>query len=194
MRSVTTEEIEAAARALITARQTNLGIELTMPVVYPNGQLVTVAVTIDSGRYLVHDAGFGAMYLTSAGIQMTKQLSQRLAHLAAQYGCEFVGARMQRHCDPDQIAIAAAMVANASRTIGDRALEARHQIESDFRVAVAEKLRSIGGKRVKDNEQVKGKHGRLYRMPHVVLDASETRPIAFVMALPIDPAIIILKM
>lgn len=183
-RTVTPEEIEAAARALITARQTNLGIELTMPVVYPNGHLVTVAVTVESGSYVVHDAGGGAMYLTSAGVQMTRQLSQRLAHLAAQYGCEFVGARMQRRCEPNQIAIAAAMVANASRTIGDRALEVRHQVESDFRVAVGEKLRSIGGKRVRDNEQVKGKHGRIYRVPHVVLDPSESRPIAFVVALP----------
>jgi len=180
---VTAEEIEAAARALITARQTNLGIELTMPVVYPNGRLVTVAVTIESGSYVVHDAGFGAMYLTSAGVHMTKHLSARLAQLATQYGCEFVGARMQRRCEPDQIAIAAAMVANASRTIGDRALEVRHQVESDFRVAVGEKLRSIAGKRVRDNEPVKGKHGRVYRIPHLVLDAHEAKPIAFVMAL-----------
>jgi len=183
MRTVTPEEIEAAARALITARETNLGIELTMPVVYPNGKLVTVAVTIDSGRYLVHDAGFGAMHLTSAGVQMTRQLAQRLAQLAAQYGCEFVGARMQRHCEPHQIAIAAAMVANASRTVGDRVLEVRHQTENDFRGDVAEKLRAIVGKRVRDNEQVRGKHGRLYRIPHVVLDVKESRPIAFVVAL-----------
>ena len=82
MRPITQEELESAARALVAARKTNLGVEVTMPVIYPNGQAVTVVVNVDGGDYIVHDAGFGAMYLTSAGIRLSKQLARRLVALA----------------------------------------------------------------------------------------------------------------
>src|SRR5215469_7018137 len=131
MRVVTPEEIEATARAIVSARHTNLGIEVTTPVVYPNGNLVTVAVMVEGGEYVVHDAGFGAMYLNSAGIRITRQLTRRFAELAARYGCEFIGGRMTRRCSPEQVAMATVMVANASRTIGDQALEIRRQVETD---------------------------------------------------------------
>jgi hypothetical protein len=184
MRVVTPEEIEATARAIVSARRTNLGIEVTTPVVYPNGDLVTVAVTIEGGEYVVHDAGFGAMYLNSAGIRLTRQLTHRFAELAARYGCDFIAGRMTRRCSPEQVAIAAVMVANASRTIGDQALEMRRQAESDFRAAVAERIREIAGARVRENETVAGESGRSYRIPSLILDSSQSFPVAFVVPLP----------
>jgi hypothetical protein len=184
MRVVTPEEIEAAARAIVSARTTSLGIEVTMPVVYPNGDLVTVAVTVDGGEYVVHDAGFGAMYLNSAGVRLTRQLAHRFGELAARYGCEFISGRMTRRCSPEQVAMATVMVANASRTIGDQALEIRRQSESDFRAAVAERVRDIAGTRVRENETVKGDSGRSYRIASLILDTSLSFPLAFVVALP----------
>jgi hypothetical protein len=184
MRVVTPEEIEAAARAIVSARTTSLGIEVTMPVVYPNGDLVTVAVTVDGGEYVVHDAGFGAMYLNSAGVRLTRQLTNRFGELAARYGCEFISGRMTRRCSPEQVAMAAVMVANASRTIGDQALEIRRQTESDFRTAVVERVRDIAGPRVLENETVKGESGRSYQIPSLILDSSLSFPVAFVVPLP----------
>jgi hypothetical protein len=184
MRVVTPEEIEATARAIVSARTTNLGIEVTTPVVYPNGNLVTVAVTIEGGEYLVHDAGFGAMYLNSAGVRLTRQLTHRFAELAARYGCDFIAGRMIRRCSPEQVAMAAVMVANASRTIGDHALEIRRQAESDFRAAVADRIREIAGERVRENETVVGESGRSYRIPSLILDSSQSFPLAFVVPLP----------
>lgn len=137
MRIVTPEEIEASARAIVSARTTSLGIEVTTPVVYPSGDLVTVAVIIDGGEYVVHDAGFGAMYLNSAGVRLSTQLARRFTQLAARYGCAFIGGRMTRRCAPDHVAMAAIMVANASRTIGDQALEVRRQSETNFRTAAS---------------------------------------------------------
>jgi hypothetical protein len=124
------------------------------------------------------------MNLTSAGVTINKQLARRLTQIAIHYGCEFAGKRMQRRCSSNQIAIAAAMVANASRSVGDQVLEIRRQTESDFRIAVADKLRSLAGSRIRENQSIKGKSGRSYRMPHLVLDRSEARAIAFVVALP----------
>lgn len=121
-------EIEAASRALITARKTNLGIEIQMPVIYPTGSTVTVVVTVQGGEYLIHDAGMGAMALTSSGITLSKTLEERLSALAKHYGCDFIGGRMSRRCTPPQVALAALMVANASRTVGDQALDQKRAI------------------------------------------------------------------
>lgn len=73
------EVIEAEARALISAHTTNLGVEVTMPVLYPNGNAVNVVVAAHAERYLVHDAGAGAMHLSSFGIAITKPLRGRLS-------------------------------------------------------------------------------------------------------------------
>jgi hypothetical protein len=143
MRVVTPEEIEATARAIVSARTTNLGIEVTTPVVYPNGNLVTVAVTVEGGEYEVHDAGFGAMYLNSSGIRLTRQLTHRFAELASRYGCEFIAGRMTRRCSPEQVAMAAVMVANASRTVGDQALEMRRSRQAAH-LRGADRMKSQG--------------------------------------------------
>lgn len=184
MRTVTPEEIEATARAIISARRTSLGIEVTTPVVYPNGDLVTVAVTVADGEYVVHDAGFGSMYLNSAGVRLTHQLTQRFGELASRYGCGFIDGRMTRRCSPEQVAMAVVMVANASRAVGDRALEIRRQTESDFRIAVSQRVRDVAGGRVRENEVVKGESGRSYRISSVILDSSQSFPVAFIVPLP----------
>jgi hypothetical protein len=184
MRTVTPGEIEATTRAIISARQTSLGVEVTTPVVYPNGELVTVAVTVADGEYMVHDAGFGTMYLNSAGVRLTRQLTQRFSELALRYGCGFIGGRMTRRCLPEQLAMAVVLVANASRAVGDQALEIRRQTESDFRVAVVERVRDVAGQRVRENELVKGESGRSYRISSVILDSSQSFPVAFVVPLP----------
>src|SRR3954447_20237310 len=184
MHEITPEDIEAAAHAIISAKRTSLGIEVTMPVVYPNGELVTVAVTVESGEYIVHDAGLGTMYLNSMGVRLTRQLTRRFAELASRYGCQFISGRMTRRCLPEQVAMAAVMVANASRTIGDQALEIKRQSDSEFRVAVIERIRDIAGSRVRENELVRGESGRSYRVPSLVLDSSLSFPVAFIVPLP----------
>jgi len=143
-----------------------------------------VAVTVADGEYVVHDAGFGTMYLNSAGVRLTRQLTQRFSELALRYGCGFIGGRMTRRCLPEQLAMAVVLVANASRAVGDQALEIRRQTESDFRIAVAERVRDVAGKRVRENEIVKGESGRSYRISSVILDSSQSFPVAFVIPLP----------
>jgi hypothetical protein len=184
MHRLSPQEIEAASRALVTARETPLGVEITMPVIYPNGECVTVTVTMEGTGCVVHDAGLGAMYLTSEGIRISRQLSARLAALAARYECEFIDGRMMRRCSTDDVAVAAVLVANASRTVGDQALEVRRQHESEFRYAVADQIREIAGKRWRENEAFKGASGRTYRIGNIILNLHETEPIAFAFAVP----------
>lgn len=189
MHRLTPQEIEAASRALVTARESTMGIEITTPVIYPNGECVTVTVTMEGGEYVVHDAGLGAMYLTAEGVRMSRQLGERLAALAARYECEFIEGRMLRRCSPDEVAIAAMLVANASRTVGDQALEVRRQSESEFRYAVSERVHGLVGSRWRENQLFKGASGRSYRVGNIILDPAETAPIAFVFALPSRSAV-----
>ncbi len=181
MRRLTTEEIGSAASALVMAEETSLGVEVTTPVVYPDGRAVTVVVSVDSGEHVVHDAGFGSMFLTSSGIKLSKQIRKRLTSMAEVYGCEFLNGRMTRRADTEHIALAIAMVANASRCVGDEVLEARRRAESDFIVAVTDSLRDVvGGKRLRTNEQYTGESGAHYRVHNVILDNAESDAIAFV--------------
>lgn len=180
-RLLTPDEIEAAAQTLIAARTTNLGIEVSVPVIYPNGEAVTVVVTVDDGDYLVHDGGFGTMYLTSVGQDLTKSVAQRLAVLASNYGCDFINGRMLKRCSADHLAVAIAMVANASRTVGDQALESRRPSEQrDFSVVVTDVVHEAFGQRVRERETIKGASGAKYRVANVILDSHQSRPIAFV--------------
>ncbi len=60
----------------------------------------------------------------------------------------------------------------------------RRQTENDFRAAVAERIREIAGQRVRENETVIGESGRSYRIPSLILDSSQSFPLAFVVPLP----------
>jgi len=177
-------DLEAASRALVNARHSNLGIEVTMPVVYPNGQMVRVVITVTDGDYLVHDAGLGTMCLTAAGARLTAKLEQRLAALARHYGCEFIDGRMSRYATEAQLALAIVMVANASRSVGDQSIYIHRQQEADFRTIVAGRVRKIVGRRLRENEEVLGASGRTYHVPNVVLDQNERMPVGFIIPLP----------
>ncbi|NYZ12521.1 hypothetical protein HL658_08160 [Azospirillum sp. RWY-5-1] len=183
MNRLSAEEIEFAARSLIEASETSLGIEVNTPIVYPNGDCVTVVVEQDRSDFVVHDGSFGAMYLAAEGIDLSKSLSTRLSNAVGRYGCEMKGGRVVRRAGADELPIAIALVANASRLVGDQVLEMRRQSESEFRVVVTEKLRNFVGDRLRENQEFKGKSGRLYRVANVILDSSRSKPVAFVMAI-----------
>lgn len=174
-------DLEAASRALIRARETNLGYEIEMPVVYPTGQCVSVVVTVAGGDYVVHDAGFGAMYLTGAGVAMTAKLKDKLTRLAHYYGCEFIGGRMSRVCNAQQLAIAIALVANASRAVGDQVYEVKKQRLRDFRREVGTVLvTSVDKKRIQERAEVVGESGTTYKVNFLLLDQAVRQPLAYV--------------
>lgn len=178
---MTPDKLEAEIRSLIVAQPTNLGIEVELPLVYPNGDGVRVIVSRDKDAFLVHDAGFGAMNFSSFGGKFTKAAIQRLSTLAEKYGCEFKYDRISRRCTEDQLAVACVVVANASRTIGDQVLEMRRYVENEFREVLTDLLKNIIGRRLRSHEQVFGASGRSYRIPHLILDEKEQDPVAYIM-------------
>jgi hypothetical protein len=167
-------DIEKAIRSLITAERTNLGIEVTVPVAYGDGELTSVVVENNGGVFRVHDAGFSAMRLTSAGVTLSRSVILRLNEYCQRYHCAFSDGRVSASAAADNIAQAVCLVANASRSVADYVYEIRRQSEFDFRTMVFDKLREIVGTRVRNSEEFTGKSGRKYRLP-ILLDPSQSR-------------------
>jgi hypothetical protein len=181
MQLVPEDTIRSALLSLIDIRRTNLGCEVQLPLFYPDGGSVTVTVVAERGDYLVHDSGSGTMFLSANGITLTKKLSQRIHDLAAMYGCDFSSGRVERRCTPEDIGVCAAIVANASRSVGDQLLQRPVLPALDFRKEVLEKVREVvGAKRYRENEEVLGASGYSYQVSAVVLDASAAGPISYV--------------
>lgn len=178
--TITAAEVEAAVRGLIVATPTNMGFDVSVPVMYPGGDLTTVTVSADGDGYLVHDSSSAMTFLASVGVRLAPDARRKLLAVVAKYGCEWSGERVIRRCSRDQIPAAAAVVANASRAIADHALEVRRRAESDFREAVSEKIRAVVGSRIRTNEEVRGRSGRTYRVHNVILDVAQRKALAYV--------------
>jgi hypothetical protein len=181
MQEVPEATIRLALHSLIDIRRTNLGCEVQLPLFYPDGGSVTVTVVAERGDYVVHDAGNGTMLLNANGISLTKKLSQKIRELAAMYGCEFSAGRVERKCTTEDIGVCAAIVANASRAVGDQVLQRPVVPFLDFRKEVLERVRFVvGSKRFRENEEVVGESGYSYQVSAVVLDEAESGPVGFI--------------
>ena len=180
---LTAREIEAAVRALIEARPSTLGMHVTTPVIYPNGDFVEVITAPEAKGFVVHDAGVGGMLLAAEGFRISREIALRIKSAAERYDCVVSGGRIGRACERQDVGLSIALVANASRAVADFASEGRRQNESQFRYLVTEKIREIVGGRLRENENFKGKSGRGYRVQNVILDTQLSRPLAFAVPL-----------
>lgn len=180
---VTPQEIEQALRSLVEARATAIGIEVTTPVLYANGDFVDVVVVPGHEVYEVHDAGIGSMRLSAEGMRLGQDAVSRMRLAAERYDCAVEGGRIVRRCERSEITVTISLVANASRTVGDFAAEVRRQNESQFRFVLTESIRDIAGARLKENETFKGRSGRVYRVSNVILDRELSTPMAFAVPL-----------
>ena len=180
---MTRDEIEHAVRATVEAYTTALGVEVTTPVLYANGDYVVVIVAAEIGGFLVHDAGLGAMQLVAEGVRSGRDQTTRIKGIAERYGCHAEGGRIVRVAQAEDVGAAVALVANASKTIGDLAVEVRRQNESQFRYVVTESIRQIVGSRLREDESFKGASGITYRVPNVILDRTMQRAFAFAVPL-----------
>lgn len=160
-----------------------MGIEISMPVVLPDGDFVNITVAKDADGYLVHDSSSAVMSLASMGVKTSSDTRKRFIPLASRFGCEMLDGRVFRRVSREQVGVASVMVANAARSIADIALETRRRVEQDFRRTVAEKVKAIVGDRARFNEEVAGASGRKYHIQNVILDASLKSPIAYIESL-----------
>jgi hypothetical protein len=180
---ITAAEVERLVRSLTAVEKTNVGIEVTVPVAYGDGELVTVVVEHTKDALVVHDASFSAMRLSNAGVSFTPNVNHRLAELAARYGCKFREGRVGSAAESiEGLPHVVALVANAARAVADYAYEIKRLAETDFRLVVVEKLREIAGSRARDPDEFKGASGRRYRLPFV-LNKELSRPEHFISTL-----------
>jgi len=169
-------------QGLIRLQPSNLGVILELPVYYPTGEAATVVVASEPGRFIIHDAGMGAMSLSSHGLNLTRRLAQRLDETAAHYGCEFLGGRMIAYAEAQaDIPIVAATVANASRSIADQILLAPTLPLVDFRAEAIDAIKeALGASRIRENEQFAGESGSRYSATAVILNDAESAPVGIV--------------
>jgi hypothetical protein len=170
MVGVNADKVQMAVRSLIVAERLNVGLEVSTLVAYPGGDLINVIVDDTGGEVVVHDGGLAAMRLNQQGVVIGRHVAARLADYAKRFNCTFEGSRVSARADSEGIEYAIAMVANASRAVADYAMEIRKHVEADFRSLVADALREIVGKRLRENEEFTGKSGRKYRVSVVILD------------------------
>ncbi|MBV9112496.1 MAG: hypothetical protein JOY67_06720 [Hyphomicrobiales bacterium] len=159
-----------------------MGIEVSIPVIYADGQLTSIVVEVEDGAFLVHDAGEAAMRLSSLGIPLKRV--DHVAEIVARFRCNFINGRVTSRADSiSGIGVVASLVANASRSVADLAHEVRRQTETEFRSVVSDRLREAIGSRVRENQEFKGRSGRRYRIPALILDRTQAHPTHFVSAL-----------
>src|SRR5665213_2497210 len=135
-----------------------------MPVIYANGDFVSVVVASEGDEFMVHDAGLGSMAVASDGVRIGRDIIPRFTATVTRYDCCYENGRVFTLCHFDKIGTALTLVANASRAIADYVVEVRRQTESQFRYAVAERLREMAGNRLRENESFRGASGRVYRV------------------------------
>lgn len=177
-------QIEEAVRQMTTAAESPLGVEVNTTVIYPTGDAISAFVVWEGDEYQIHDAGFGIGLFVREGSRITKELLSRLVPLAQRYECVLTGGRISRRASPDDVVASVVLVANASRAIADFAAETKRQTDNHFRYAVTERVRELGGQRLRENESFRGKSGAAYRVTNIILDETEQSPVAFLLPVP----------
>lgn len=178
---ITAPELEKAIRALVSVRASNLGFDVQLPLVYPNGETVVVTVAAEGDEFVVHDSGNGSAILAVYGVSLTPKLNHKLSEIADHYGCEFLSGRMVRRSSLEGLPIAVAIVANSSRSIGDQMLNTPSAPIVDFKTEALEILReSVGRERVRENEAILGESGSRYTASAVILSKDQSRPVSIV--------------
>ncbi|VXC62902.1 hypothetical protein [Sphingomonas sp. AX6] len=181
-REITPEIIRSAICSMVEVERTNQGLEVYLPQIYHSGHNVAVVVRAEAEGYLVHDNSYAAMILANLGIPTGKRLADVVQPEVEAYGCRLDGMRVMRRCHADDdLGVAMTLVGCASRLIADRALKNSLAPIHDFKASLLGKVvDTVGAKRVRTNEQVSGHLGGHYRVSAVVLDRTESKPIAFV--------------
>ena len=171
--------------ALLGTFESNLGTELQLPVLYANGDFVTVVVNAnDQGEAIVHDAGFAAMTLANEGRSLSRKATRRAADYAARLGCRFVDGRVSLRCKLDDVASAAMMVGSVCRFVADQGVpDAR--TSGDFAQKVRDILRAqVGEARMVPNFVVRGHTGSEYEVTAAITSRDPAKPSALVEAVP----------
>lgn len=185
MTAILTEQaLKKAICDLTVVDQIVDGFEVTLPQVYGNGEVVVIVVEPIEGGWLVHDQGMAAFMLERAGSTLKGKLTAQVQHGVAQYGCEFVKARVAKTtADVTEIAAVAAIVGCASRYVADLAYQMEPAPMFDFRRQMVENLMAaVGRNRIKENAEVTAITGTRFQVTAAILADDGSGPIAYVEA------------
>ncbi|MDF1680420.1 hypothetical protein [Ponticaulis sp.] len=181
--SVLISQIERETRSLIGSFSSNLGYEIRLPLIYSNGEMVSVVVDERDDCCLVHDAGFAAMTLSASGQTMTQRIEDRVKAYASTMECHFERGRVWRKVSKDQATAAVLSVGSVCRYIADQASpDTKKRAEFEVRVnSVLQKM--LGEDRISWHQKVTGKSGGTYDVTAAIIELNTKQPKALIEAI-----------
>lgn len=186
MTMLSEEFLKSAICNMTYAVRTNQGYEVHIPQVYSSGNVVSVIVSAVPNGFIIHDNSNAAMILERSGATKLQSLIKDASKGIEYYDCSIDSGRVSRTVENlDEVAMSMLLVGCASRLIADLALKVKPAPIFDFKSKLLGRvIEVVGSDRVRQNENVYGKHGSRYKIAALVLDHDRTKPIGFVEPIP----------
>jgi len=163
--------------------KSNLGYEVRMPSIYPNGEQLTVIIDErGESKIFLHDGGFAMMAVASLGMSFKNKYMKEILHHASAMGCEFKNGRVYRVCDKKTVAISAMAIANVCLFITSLAVK-KIDKQDDFTKKVRSALiKNFTDKAIKNKYKVIGHSGGEYEVTSAIVSNDNIIPDAIIEA------------
>ena len=164
--------------------ESNLGIEVSLPALYPNGEHVVVILrAIDGENVLLHDGGFSLQAISPMGLSLQKNAIKHIIQYAARMGCSFENGRVTRKCPTTKVAAAAMTVSNVCLYVASQ-FQVMQEVKKDFDSIVREALsKKLSEDVVTPNYSVLGASGGKYNITAAILMPHDDKPRAIIEAI-----------
>ena len=164
--------------------ESNLGIEVSLPALYPNGEHVVVVLReLDQENVLLHDGGFSLQAISSMGLSLQKNAIKHIIEYAARMGCSFENGRVTRKCPATKVAAAAMTVSNVCLYVASQ-FQVMQEPKKDFDSIVREALsKKLSEDMVTPNYSIIGASGGKYSVTAAILLPNNEKPKAIIEAI-----------
>jgi len=169
---------------MMSTFESNLGIEVSLPALYPNGDHVVVILReIDQDNVLLHDGGFSLQAISSMGLNLQKNAIKHIKEYSSMMGCSFEDGRVMRKCEPFRVAAAAMTVSNVCLYVASQ-FQVMQETKKDFDLIVKDALcKNLSDGLVAPNYSIFGASGGKYSVTAAIIAPNKDVPRAIVEAI-----------
>lgn len=168
---------------MMSTFESNLGTEVSLPALYPNGESVVVILReIEPELVMLHDGGFSLQAISSMGLNLQQNAIKHIVEYASLMGCSFQNGRIFRSCHPAKVAAAAMTVSNVCLYAASQ-FQVMQEPKKDFDTSVREALFSKLSERiVSPNYTMFGASGGKYKITAAIMSSGD-KPRAIIEAI-----------
>jgi len=169
---------------MMSTFESNLGVEVSLPSLYPNGEHVVVVLReLDHENVLLHDGGFSLQAISSMGLNLQKNAIKHIIEYASLMGCSFENGRVIRRCPSVKVAAAAMTVSNVCLYVASQ-FQVMQEAKKDFDSIVREVLsKKLSTDLVVPNYSILGASGGKYSVTAAITLPSIEKPKAIIEAI-----------